>query len=307
MKKEINNHESLLKKLVLEGDAHAFFSLTRSYFQARYLRTRSGGAPEADATQQVLAEAIDLLEQVQQVSHGHLDAWLEEHCTLTAGTGGGDEPEVLIDAKIVAETDNFLAGCSRELLRTGSDIKRSTARSGKKFPQNIFRNKKMVAGLVVLVFLMALTGSTLLMIKFNLAVEVHFLSRGEPVVLRFPPISRVDSDSSVAFLPVVPQVSDSGSINDSSVTQTADTLSSDTIAPNKINVESTAAAVTRTRSLPPVVPKARLISPPPPPPPPEPVQPQAEPSFPEVSPEPVPQSIPSVPESQLNTESGDTY
>ncbi len=304
MKKEINNHESLLKKLVLEGDAHAFFSLTRSYFQARYLRARSGGSPETDANQQVLAEAIELLEQVQRVSYGHLDAWLEEHCTITTGTGEADEPEVLIDAKIIAETENFLAGCSREFLRTGSDIKRSAARSGKKIPQVLLRNKKMVTGLSVLAFLMAFAGATFLLIKFNLAVEVHFLSLGEPVVLRYPPISRVASDTSVAFPPTVAQVSDSGSINDSSVSQNADTLSSDTIAPNKIKTESTAPAVTRVRSLPPVVPKARLV---PPPPPPEPVPPQTEPSFPDVPSEPVPQSIPSVPESQLNTESGGVY
>ena len=272
MKQAIENQEALLKKLVCEGDAHAFFSLARPFLQQRYLRERSAGTSAGDSAGKVMAEAVELLENVQHISAKHLDAWFEAHCSLEdspATTGNG---ELLIDTKIIAETEHFLNRCSRELLRTGSDIKRNAEASRKKFPQVVFRHKAVVVISVILLAALVGAGSTLLLIRFDLAVEIHFLSANGETVLRYPPLAWTDQPD-VSAVTHTSEVNTGDRSADSSVTAKDSTVT-DSLRRKAASGASSSAKVTDThspRSLPPVVPKARLILPPPPPPPPEPV------------------------------------
>ena len=307
MKQEIENHEALLKKLVLEGDAHAFFSLTKSYLQERYLRERSSGTSPEDSGRKVIAEAVELLEQVQHISAKHFDAWLEEHCSLTEISATSGNSELLIDTKIIAETDHFLNGCSRELLRTGSDLKRAAEMVQNKFPRVFLRNKAFIVALFITLALLVGAGFTLLLIKLNLAVEVHFISEGGNGAFRYPPAAWADVDAPANVLPVSASEAED-TTGKSGIIQ--DTVNSDTLAKKAAAVTpsttspSGAVTDTRSRALPPVVPKARMIlppAPPPPPPPPEPVQ-QEEPVFEEEPSEPVQQPVTPPPSPSVTTE-----
>ena len=279
MKKNVENHDELLKTLVLNGDAHAFFSLTMPYFRERYLRERGTGTPQQDAQHKILAEAVDLLEAVQQVRPKHFDTWFEEHCSLVSDMQQEIDAELLLDKKLFAEIDDFLGVCSSELLRTGSEIKRDTVVNRKKFPRVLFRHKITLPLLVGALVLLTAGGTVFLMTRFHIALQIAVLTADGRSSVQFPPEGWMVTPSGESL---------SGENIGTDTVHRQDSLPSvlpevsrtDTPVPQSV-AESSGISGTKSvrnpapqpqrRSLPPVIPKARLILPPPPPPPPAPV------------------------------------
>jgi hypothetical protein len=309
MKNDFESNDDLLKKLVLSGDTFAFFALTEPYFKGRYLRVRSGGTAMSDAQKMVLDEAVELLEAVQHVSFKHFDAWFDEHCSLLPGTVPEADPGGQVDVKLLAETENFIDRCSRELLRTGSDLKRATNLRRKKFPQVLLQRQGVVWLLIGLAAAGAIVGTTFLMVKTQMALQVHFLFSGKRILFQYPPAAWVSPDSNGTAVTEIHKTeietvvsSDSSQVSSPKKTP-ADTLLQKDQPVEKVVDPAVQSAVPEHRSLPPVVPKARLILPPPPPPPPEPVEPvspayqemnlngqQSEPTPTDLSPPPEPES-----------------
>jgi hypothetical protein len=275
MKKEIENHEELLKKLVLQGDADAFFSLGAAYFKGRYLKERSGGATHQEAQTRTLADAIELLESVQQVTPGHLDAWFAEHCTILPVALQDGNPENVLDKKLAAETAAFLNRCSRELLRTGSEIKRAREHRRRRFPRILFQNKfavwlLIVAGIVTAVFLTAL-----LMVKLHSSIVISLIAPGHQFSTQFPPAALIAEEDEVPLSQPAPQTAAIAATSDSikarpDSIQTAGVPQTGTLPPGQIKVIPSPPV--EKRPPPPVVPRARMIVPVPPPQTAEPVQ-----------------------------------
>ncbi|MBN1575287.1 MAG: hypothetical protein JW913_01955 [Chitinispirillaceae bacterium] len=289
MKKKIENHEELLKQLALQGDPHAFFLLGTPYFRARYLKERSNGATHQDAQTRILADAMELLENLQHVAPARFDAWFEEHCTMFSGAPQDDKPESAPDKKIATETGAFLSLCSRELLRMGSDIKKARWHRQRRFPHVVFRNKIAVNLWVLFGVVAVFSAVTTLMVKLQTAVVISLDTPWRQFSMRFPPTimdaENVEepsplhldplADSGTAGLGAAPVTGTSAALNASITTPPSDSMQQTgahqgSVPPGQMKTVSPTPAVKR--ALPPVVPRARLILPPMPPQSTEPVQ-----------------------------------
>ena len=275
MKKVIENREDLLRSLALRGDCHAFFSLSAPYLKARYQRERSTGALHEDAQTSVLAEATELLEKLQHVAPGRLDAWFEEHCMMIAPSQEDSQQEIATDKKIAVETAAFLNRCSRELMRSGSQLKYAERQRARRFPHMLLGNR-------IIVILLAITGAVglffagaLLMARFQASVSVSFQLADRQFSFKIPPgvPQKEDSDSVIlALTAAAPQKPDSGT--QQSISDTAPTVNKP-VPPPRPTPSEVATAPAEKRALPPVVPKARMILPPMPT---QPADPTAQPS-----------------------------
>lgn len=265
MKTVIDNREALLRQLVLEGDAQAFFSLTKMFLQQCYLRERSSGSTSQEASRKVLAEAVELFEQIRHVTSHRLELWLEEHCSPEPVSS--ENTEVLIDTKIITETEAFLNNCNRELVRSGSTMKRNAIRAGNKFPQVLFRHKAAVLLLPVAAAALIVATVTFAMVRFHLTVELRFNSSNGSAGMVFPPTAWGGGDHPTTSV-VDQQSEDSTATLSGNDTLTADSLSGDSLSRESSSAQPVVSPVTapQRRSLPPVRPKARLKRPPPPPP-----------------------------------------
>ncbi|MBN1307004.1 MAG: hypothetical protein JXA18_03745 [Chitinispirillaceae bacterium] len=263
MKKTVENSEELLKQLALGGDPHAFFLLGESYFRARYLKERGSGATHQDAQTRILADAMELLESLQHIAPARFDAWFEEHCTVGTGTGQDNKQETTVDKKLSVETAAFLNRCSRELLCMGSDIKRVRQRRRRRLPDALFRNKIVVCCGIILAVAAFFFAVTMLMVRFQTAVAISLDTPGRQFSLRFPPMAMVDRESDTLSLPgsalpdagtTLPTAPPSGAASQTDASPTG------FMPPGKSKPVSPTPEVKR--SLPPVVPRARMILPP---------------------------------------------
>ena len=265
MKKTIENNETLIKQLALEGDSHAFFLLGESYFRMRYQKERINGATHQDAQMRIIADATELLEGLQHVAPVRFDAWLDEHCTMSTGSPSDPNTEAVSDKKIAAETDAFLNRCSNELIRTGSLLKKARRLKERSFPYLLFRNKIAMILWITVGSLAFLFAAGLLMAKTSTALVVSLDTPGGQFSVQFPPLVMNDEPAVSSPLPVA-------------TPENVDT--SENILPDSLRQKDVAQAgllpqkqkkagprpVTEKKSLPPVVPRARLVLPPPPPP-----------------------------------------
>ena len=284
MKKKIETREELLKQLACNGDAHAFFSLGSPYFQTRYLQERSKGESHTDAQTGILADAIELLEGVQYVTPTNFDRWFDEHCTMIASSAEEEFGDVVLDQKIAAETASFLSICNRELLKTGSDIKRRNVRDKHQFPGIIFKNKIFVWVISILGVIVFTGAGTLLLINFNTTVSFTVSHDNDHFFVQFPPASLMKAEKEELLETFSRLAGDT--LSDDTVSLQADsskdsvTIVKDKISKSDVPAGSSSKTITR-KTLPPVVPKARMkanvsapvvpVSPPPSPPPPSPL------------------------------------
>jgi len=282
MKPTIENQEDLLKHLALQGDPQAFFLLTAPYFRARYQKERNDGVAFQDAQTRIIAEAMDLIEGLQHVNPARFDAWFEEHCGMLAGEPPENKPETLFDKRRVAETEVFLNTCGKELLRTASSIKNECRRRKRRFPYLLFPNK-IVVGLLIFVGIVGLLfAGTTIMAAFRMAIIIGIDTKGNQFLWRFPPTMRanketfrissgnldpagalLDKDTSAITPAVVPSSRD--------IMRQSNTAHAGVSLPKKQGMAARPAQEKKT--LPPIVPRARMTPAPLPPQVTEPVQP----------------------------------
>ncbi len=265
MKKRIENHDELLKRHAVQGDPHAFFSLGATSFRIRYLRERHNGASHQDAATRILSDAIELLEGLQHVAPSHFEAWLEEHLSISSE----ENEEVLFDKKIAADTEAFLNRCSRELLRTGSEIKKAKLGRERRFPRSLLRSRLVIGLLATTGAFIIIAGVFATMVVLRTSVSIAFRSPGHEFSFQFPPeeVLRADSSGNTGKKTLSP--ADSGSTE--LVTSGSSGQDSLTTSPPQASAKEAAPVPVARKTLPPVIPRARLIVPPPVPPPPTPV------------------------------------
>jgi hypothetical protein len=269
MKRTIESRDELLKSLAHGGDSHAFFSIATPYLKARYLRERSTGASHQDAQNRVLAEATELLEKMQNISTGKIDSWFEEHCMMLKADHDDEFLKTDDDKNLNVETAAFLGACSREILRIGSNMKRSQRERERRFPYRLLRHRIVRIPLLIVAAGLILTGTGTLMLWQQTSLTISIDSPHRHVSFRIPSVDFSDTVDKDADL--------SGSLAPAKIASKNDSshaLSSRPDSSRPKNIEQPASpavppaasvnnpAPVARRPLPPVIPKARMILPP---------------------------------------------
>ncbi len=265
MKRNVENSHELLKHLVLRGDPQAFFLLCKPYLTIRYRKERNNGSSDQDACSKIIAEAAELFEQVQGIRSKSFDAWFEEHCTMPDSSSTEADIKTSVDKKTAADTATFLNLCSRELIRKASEIKRISRKKQRSLPYLFFKNRIAVSVWILIIISAVILGGGFLIVKRGIVIAVSLKTPKSRFSVSFPPHAKDENNTDRTGTPIPNQnrnttdTSDAGN-NDSIQTKTVSkTLSIS--EPKKVGPQRAA----EKKSLPPVVPKARLILPPPPP------------------------------------------
>jgi hypothetical protein len=213
MKKKIGNFNELLKTLAQSGDPSAFFSLTESYFQARYQKERTSGVDQQDAKNKVLAEATELLEQLRNIPPKQFDVWFEEHCTMLPSTQS-DQEEILLDKKLLVETNRFLNECAQELVRTGSVLRRKQQRKKQKFPNTLLQNRFFLPIGIPVVSILVCCIVIMLMGRMDMSFTITFSTPKNKCSMQIPPQSMMSG--------IEPQSDTVHQKNDTTITLSSD-------------------------------------------------------------------------------------
>lgn len=164
MKNKACSNEELLISLASKGDAAAFYTLARPYFETEYLNLRHNGSTHTDAVEKILPDSSVMFKKLIGTNPTDFNEWFKNNSEISIPEF--DEVAFIsIDKDIAAQQNHFLQEIQSHLLRTASEFNTKKRKKFLKFLRN--PKTKMIAGisaalllLIVLFLLLHTTDSS---------------------------------------------------------------------------------------------------------------------------------------------------
>lgn len=166
MKNKACSKEELLISLASKGDAAAFYTLAKPYFETEYLNLRHNGSTHTDAVEKILPDSSVLFRKIIGNKPTDFNEWFKNNSEISI-------PEfeevafINIDKDMTAQQRHFLQETQLHLLRTASEFNNKKRKKVLQFLRN--PRTKMITGtlatlllFVVLFLLLHVTGSSVL-------------------------------------------------------------------------------------------------------------------------------------------------
>ncbi|NLL13713.1 MAG: hypothetical protein GX267_09930 [Fibrobacter sp.] len=217
MKNKACSKEELLISLASKGDAAAFYTLARPYFEIEYLNLRHNGSTHTDAVEKILPDSSALFKKIIGNNPTDLNEWFKNNSEISIPEFG-EVAIVNIDKDMAAQQNHFLQEIQLHLLRTASEFNKKRRKKFLEFLRN--PRTKMVAGTsaALLLFLILF----LLLHLTDSSVHIGFKHAGKEFnfVIGSPSQELAASDSSLTSAVSVPDSSTIDSIAKDTVVST---------------------------------------------------------------------------------------
>ncbi len=199
MKNKACSNEELLVSLASQGDAAAFYTLARSFFETEYLNLRHSGSTHTDAVEKILPDSSVMFRKFIGAYPTDFNEWFKNNSEISASEF--DEVAFInIDKDMVAQQNHFLQEIQLHLLRTASEFNNKKRKKFLKFLRN--PKTKIIAGslavsllLLVLFLLLYVTDSSVLIGFKHAGKEFSFVIGSSPKKI---PASDSSSTSAVS-------------------------------------------------------------------------------------------------------------